>query len=53
MRVLLARATGWDFAGPPPFKKVKRDRLYQIDAHDDGTFSYDGDPVRLIEAGNS
>jgi broad specificity phosphatase PhoE len=53
MRVLLARATGWDFDGPPPFKKVKRDRLYQIDAHDDGTFSYDGNPVRLIEAGNS
>lgn len=53
MRVLLALATGWDFDGQPPFKKVKRDRLYRIDAHDDGTFSYDGNPVRLIETGSS
>ena len=52
MRVLLARATGWNFDGPAPFR-VKRDRLYQIDAHDDGTLSYDDDPVRLIQAGNS
>ncbi len=53
MRVLLARATGWNFEGDPPFKKVKRDRLYCVDIHDDGTLSYDGNPVRLIEAGNS
>ena len=32
MRVLLARATGWNFEGSPPFK-VKRDRLYRIDVH--------------------
>ncbi len=53
MRVLLARATGWDFDGDPPFKKVKRDRLYRVDIHDSGTLSYDGDPVRLIQAGGS
>lgn len=53
MRVLLARATGWDFEGDPPFKKVKRDRVYCVDIHDDGRLSYDGNPVRLIEAGNS
>lgn len=52
MRVLLARAAGWDFDGPPPFK-VKRDRLYRVDVRDDGTLSHDNDPVRLIRAGNS
>ena len=51
MRVLLARATGWNFDGPAPFR-VKRDRLYRIDVHDDGTLSYDSEPVRLIEAGS-
>lgn len=48
MRVLLARATGWNFEGTPPFR-VKRDRLYRIDVHDDGSLSHDGEPVRLIE----
>ena len=52
MRVLLARATGWNFDGPAPFR-VKRDRLYRIDVHDDGTLSIDNDPVRLIQAGSS
>nr|WP_292773292.1 histidine phosphatase family protein [Mesorhizobium sp.] len=47
MRVLLAKATGWNFEGTPPFK-VKRDRLYRIDVQDDGTLSHDNDPVRLI-----
>lgn len=46
MRVLLARATGWNFEGTPPFR-VKRDRLYWIDILDDGTLAYDGMPVRL------
>lgn len=50
MRVLLARATGWNFEGPPPFR-VKRDRLYGLQVHDDGTLSYDDDPVRLTRAG--
>lgn len=30
MRVILARATGWDFAGPAPFQ-IKRNRLYVLD----------------------
>lgn len=52
MRVLLARATGWNFDGPAPFR-VKRDRLYRIDVHDDGTLSHDNEPLRLIEVGAS
>ncbi len=50
MRVLLARATGWDFSGPAPFE-VKRDRLYIIDRNDDGTLAFDDAPVRLIQNG--
>ncbi len=48
MRVLLARATGWEFDGLPPFQ-VKRDRLYRIDISDDGTLGFDNQPVRLVE----
>jgi probable phosphoglycerate mutase len=48
MRVLLARATGWNFEGPAPFR-VKRDRLYWIDVHDDRMLSHDDAPVRLIQ----
>ncbi len=50
MRVLLARATGWDFSGPVPFQ-VKRDRLYIIKVKDDGTLAFDDEPVRLIQTG--
>ena len=35
MRVLLARATGWQFDGPAPFR-VKRNRLYLLDADPSG-----------------
>ena len=49
MRVVLARATGWNFSGEPPFR-VKRDRLYRIDVHGHGTLAYDHDPLRLIQA---
>ncbi|MCX7304469.1 MAG: histidine phosphatase family protein [Hyphomicrobiales bacterium] len=52
MRVLLARATGWNFEGPPPFK-VKRDRLYRIDVHDDGLLAHDDLPVRLTSASDA
>jgi len=48
MRVLLARATGWNFQGPPPFR-IKRDRLYSIHIHADGGLYHEGDPVRLIQ----
>ena len=51
MRVLLARATGWNFDGPAPFR-VKRDRLYRIDVRNDGTLVFDNEPIRLIETGS-
>ena len=46
MRVLLARATGWNFEGKPPFQ-VKRDRLYKVDILEDGSLQFDMQPVRL------
>jgi probable phosphoglycerate mutase len=49
MRVLLARATGWDFSGTCPFK-VKRGRLYVIERSATGRLSLTGEPVRLVEA---
>lgn len=52
MRVVLARATGWDFHGAPPFR-VKRDRLYRVDIHDEGTIVFDNEPIRLIETSNT
>lgn len=48
MRVLLARAHGWDFAGPAPFK-VKRNRLYVLAVEGD-SLSPEGEPIRLIAA---
>ncbi|MBX3581630.1 MAG: histidine phosphatase family protein [Rhizobiaceae bacterium] len=47
MRAILARATGWNFVGAPPFK-IKRDRLFMVDVHDNGTLAHDGAPMRLI-----
>ena len=49
MRVILAKATGWNFDGPAPFR-VKRDRLYRIGVRRDGRLAFDGKPVRLVEA---
>lgn len=46
MRILLARAMGWDFDGPAPFR-IKRNRLFIVTL-DNGTLSADPDPVRLI-----
>lgn len=51
MRVVLARATGWNFDGEPPFR-VKRDRLYVVDIGDDGALSLANDPVRLVPVEN-
>lgn len=45
MRVILARAWGWDFKGPAPFK-IKRNRLYVIDME---TMTPEAEPVRLIK----
>ncbi len=47
MRVLLAHATGWNFAGPAPFA-IKRDRLYVIEVDGD-KWSMQPDPIRLKE----
>lgn len=45
MRVLMAHATGWNFAGPAPFA-VKRNRLFVIEIDGD-TWHLRPDPVRL------
>ncbi|PLS22641.1 histidine phosphatase family protein [Neptunicoccus cionae] len=45
MRVLLARATGWNFDGPAPFR-IKRNRLFVMD-WDGNALSVSGDPIRL------
>lgn len=46
MRVLLACAHGWDFAGPAPFK-IKRNRLYVLRLEGE-TLTPEGEPIRLI-----
>ncbi|MBL4768960.1 MAG: histidine phosphatase family protein, partial [Rhodobacteraceae bacterium] len=46
MRVLMARATGWNFDGPAPFR-IKRNRLFVLQLND-GVLTADPDPVRLI-----
>ncbi|MBR9864771.1 MAG: histidine phosphatase family protein [Rhodobacteraceae bacterium] len=45
MRVLLARATGWNFDGPAPFR-IKRNRLFVM-VWNGNALSVSGDPVRL------
>ncbi|MCA0871187.1 histidine phosphatase family protein [Seohaeicola saemankumensis] len=46
MRILLARAHGWDFDGPAPFR-IKRNRLFVL--HITGeTLRADPEPVRLL-----
>lgn len=49
MRVLLAVAHGWDFAGPAPFR-VKRNRLYVLSI-DGERLTPGGEPVRLTAKG--
>ncbi len=44
MRVILAKAWGWNFAGPAPFR-IKRNRLYVIDLN---TMQAEAEPVRLL-----
>ena len=51
MRVLLARAHGWDFTGPAPFR-IKRNRLFIL--HIDGdTLSAEPEPTRLTRRAGS
>ncbi len=45
MRVLLARAHGWDFAGPAPFR-IKRNRLFVLRVDGD-MLRAEPDPIRL------
>ncbi|WP_170403826.1 histidine phosphatase family protein [Ruegeria arenilitoris] len=44
MRVILARAWGWDFDGPAPFK-IKRNRMYIVDMSNMTPLP---EPIRLI-----
>ncbi len=44
MRVILAKAWGWNFDGPAPFK-IKRNRFYVVDLDE---MRADIEPVRLI-----
>jgi len=46
MRVLLARAHGWDFDGPAPFR-IKRNRLYLLTL-DGNHLSAAREPLRLL-----
>ncbi len=48
MRVTLAKACGWDFDGPAPFK-VKRNRIYPLTLDADGALHEAGDPDRLVK----
>ncbi|WP_299551022.1 histidine phosphatase family protein [uncultured Tateyamaria sp.] len=45
MRVLMAMATGWDFAGPAPFR-IKRNRLFVLEV-DNGALTLRPDTQRL------
>lgn len=47
MRVILARAHGWNFSGPPPFA-VKRNRLFVVEIGDT-TLTPVPTPIRLIK----
>lgn len=46
MRVLLARAYGWNFDGAMPFR-IKRDRLYILHRDENGWHA-EAEPVRLV-----
>lgn len=46
MRVLMARASGWDFRGPAPFR-IKRNRLFVLSVNEEQTTT-DGEVIRLI-----
>lgn len=49
MRVILARAWGWNFRGPAPFK-IKRNRLFIVHL---GDMRPEPEPVRLLQAGGA
>jgi probable phosphoglycerate mutase len=45
MRMILAKATGWDFDGPAPFR-IKRNRLFIVELNG-GLQVTGGEPIRL------
>lgn len=45
MRMILAKAYGWNFNGPTPFK-IKRNRLYVVELYS-GNLMPQSDPIRL------
>jgi probable phosphoglycerate mutase len=47
MRVVLARAWGWNYDSPEPFK-IKRGRLYPLTLMPDGTPTAPQEPTRLV-----
>ncbi|NIZ15246.1 histidine phosphatase family protein [Phaeobacter sp. HF9A] len=47
MRMILARAHGWDFNGPAPFQ-IKRNRLFVVEITQDGLTPRDT-PIRLTK----
>lgn len=49
MRVLLARAHGWDFDGPAPFN-IKRNRLFVVRLQG-GVLRPEPNPIRLVRRG--
>lgn len=51
MRMILARAHGWNFDGPAPFR-IKRNRLFVVEI-DGASIIPRAEPVRLIRGGNS
>lgn len=46
MRMILARAHGWNFAGPAPFR-IKRNRLFVVEIRS-GILTPQPEPIRLI-----
>ncbi|MFV1497444.1 histidine phosphatase family protein [Phaeobacter sp. JH20_02] len=46
MRMILARAYGWNFDSPAPFQ-IKRNRLFVVERHADGRLTPVAEPVRL------
>jgi probable phosphoglycerate mutase len=46
MRVILARAWGWNYDSPEPFR-IKRGRIYPLTLLADGTPTEPGEPARL------
>ncbi|NSY39926.1 histidine phosphatase family protein [Leisingera sp. ANG59] len=51
MRMILARAHGWDFDGPVPFR-IKRNRLFVVEVDRQNLHPWP-DPVRLPRKGSS